>query len=112
MACQIDPRSLNLYFSQALQRAGLPTIRLHDARHTDATWMLKQSISPKVVQTMLGHSSLSVTLDIDGHVSLELETQTAASRLEGREMILGECTVSVQPLSWIVTRKPKNLIRY
>jgi integrase len=31
-----------------------------------------------VVQTMLGHSSMSVTLDIYSHVSLELETQAAA----------------------------------
>ena len=54
------------------------TIRLHDARHTYATWMLEQGISPKVVQTMLRHSSISVTLDIYSHVSLELETQAAA----------------------------------
>jgi len=74
----IDPRSMNLYFTQALKRAGLPAIRLHDARHTYATWMLEQGISPKVVQTMLGHSSISVTLDVYSHVSLELEEQAAA----------------------------------
>jgi len=69
---------MNLYFTQALKRAGLPAIRLHDARHTYATWMLEQGISPKVVQTMLGHSSISVTLDVYSHVSLELEEQAAA----------------------------------
>jgi integrase len=74
----IDSHSLNLYFIQALERAGLPAIRLHDARHTYATWMLEQGISAKVVQTMLGHSSISVTLDIYRHVSLELEKQAAA----------------------------------
>jgi integrase len=74
----VDPHSLNGYFSQALKRAGLPPIRLHDARHTYATWMLEQGVSPKVVQTMLGHSSIAVTLDIYSHVSLELETQAAA----------------------------------
>jgi integrase len=40
--------------------------------------MLEQGISPKVVQTMLGHSSISVTLDVYSHVSLELEKQAAA----------------------------------
>jgi integrase len=50
----IDPRRLTLYFTQALKRAGLPAIRLHDARYTYATWMLEQGISPKIVQTMLG----------------------------------------------------------
>ena len=74
----IDPHSLTLYFSQALQRVGLPTIRLHDARHTYATWTLEQGISPKVVQIMLGYSSINVTLDIYSHVSLELEKPAAA----------------------------------
>src|SRR5262249_11146367 len=74
----IDPRTINRYFSQALEQAGLPAIRLHDARHTFATWLLEQGVSPKVVQTMLGHSSIAVTLDIYSHVSLDLEKQAAA----------------------------------
>lgn len=74
----LDPRTLSRYFSQALERAGLPSIRLHDARHTFATWLLEQGVSPKVVQTMLGHSSIAVTLDIYSHVSLDLEKQAAA----------------------------------
>ena len=75
----IDPRTLNRQFSQALDRAGLPAIRLHDARHSFATWLLEQGVSPKVVQTMLGHSSIAVTLDIYRHVSLDLEKQAAAT---------------------------------
>ena len=70
--------SVNLYFAHALQRAGLPAVRLYDARHTYATWMLEQGVSPKVVQTMLGHGSIAVTLDIYSHVSLDLERQEAA----------------------------------
>jgi integrase len=73
-----DPRALNLYFSQTLERAGLPSIRLHDTRHTYATWLLEQGVSPKVVQTMLGHSRIAMTLDIYSHVSLDLEKQAAA----------------------------------
>ena len=75
----VDPRTFNRYFSQALVQAGLPAIRLHDARHTYATWLLEQGVSPKVVQTMLGHSSIAVTLDIYSHVSLDLEKQAAAT---------------------------------
>ena len=74
----MDPRSLNLYFAKALQRAGLPPIRVHDARHTYATWLLEQGIAPKVVQTMLGHCSIAITLDIYSHVSIDLEKQAAA----------------------------------
>jgi integrase len=74
----IDPRLMNLYFTQALKRAGLPAIRLHDARHTFATWMLEQGTQPKVVSEMLGHSKISTTLDVYSHVSLELQKQAAA----------------------------------
>ena len=58
---------------------GLPPLRLHDARHTFATWLLEQGVSPKVVQTMLGHSSIAMTLDTYSHVSLDLEKQAAAT---------------------------------
>ena len=75
----IDPRTLNRYFSQALAQAGLAPIRLHDACHTFATWLLEQGVSPKVVQTMLGHSSIALTLDIYSHVSLDLEKPAAAT---------------------------------
>ncbi len=74
----IDPRNLSLYFSQVLERAGLPAMRLHDARHTFATLMLELGESPKTVQTMLGHSRVAITLDIYSHVSLELEKKAAA----------------------------------
>ncbi len=63
--------------ARCLQQAGLPHIRLHDCRHTFATLLLEQGVSPKVVQTMLGHSSIAITLDIYSHVSLELEQQAA-----------------------------------
>jgi integrase len=73
----IDPRNFNRRFSQVLQQAGLPHIRLHDSRHTFATLLLEQGISPKTVQAMLGHSSAKITLDIYSHVTLDLEKQAA-----------------------------------
>jgi len=48
-------------------------------RGTFATWLLEQGVSPKVVQTMLGHSSIAMTLDTYSHVSLDLEKQAAAT---------------------------------
>jgi integrase len=62
-----------------VQRAGVPALRLHDARHTYATWLLEQGESPKVVQTLLGHSNITITLGIYSHVSLELEKRAAAT---------------------------------
>jgi len=69
---------MNLYFTQALKRAGLPAVRLHDTRHTFATWMLEQGTQTKVVSEMLGHSKISTTLDVYSHVSLELQQQATA----------------------------------
>jgi integrase len=74
----IDPRNFLRYFKRVLERAGLPNIRLHDARHTFATMMLELGESPKTVQTMLGDSRVGIILDIYSHVSLELEKKAAA----------------------------------
>lgn len=74
----LDPRSFTKHFDRMLKRAGLPHIRFHDARHTFATLMLELGEHPKVVQQMLGHSRIAMTLDTYSHVSLDLERQAAA----------------------------------
>ncbi|HJT55260.1 MAG TPA: site-specific integrase [Ktedonobacteraceae bacterium] len=51
-----------------LKRAGLPDIRFHDLRHSSATLLLSLGVHPKVVQEILGHSQISMTLDIYSHV--------------------------------------------
>ena len=56
-------------FKPSLARTGLPNIRVHDLRHTAATLMLEQGVHPKVVQEMLGHSSIALTLDTYSHVA-------------------------------------------
>lgn len=55
-------------FRQVLERAGVPTIRFHDLRHTAATLMHLQGINSKVVSERLGHSSVGITLDRYSHV--------------------------------------------
>jgi integrase len=62
-------------------KAGVKVIRLHDARHTHASLMLKQGIHPKVVQERLGHSTISVTLDTYSHVMPGLQ-EAAAKRFD------------------------------
>jgi len=75
----IDPRTMNRYFTQALKRSGLPAIRLHDARHTYATWMLQTGVPMKVVSDQLGHSSITITADVYSHVTREVAQQAAAT---------------------------------
>jgi len=59
---------LGRHFKPLLERAGLPTIRLHDLRHTCATILLMAGKHPKYVQELLGHASISITLDTYSHV--------------------------------------------
>jgi integrase len=51
-----------------LQQAGLPDIRFHDLRHSAATMLLSMEVHPKVVQELLGHSQIGMTMDIYSHV--------------------------------------------
>lgn len=60
-------------FLPILTRANLPRIRLHDLRHTAATLLLVQDINPKVVAEMLGHSTVSMTLDTYSHVLPDMQ---------------------------------------
>ncbi len=51
-------------FKPLLRAAGLPDIRFHDLRHTCATLLFGKGLHPKIVQERLGHSSISVTMDV------------------------------------------------
>jgi integrase len=63
------PRSLTQHFKRVSERCSLPaTLRLHDLRHTAATLLLSKGIHPKIVQEILGHSTISITLDTYSHV--------------------------------------------
>ena len=59
---------LGRHFKPLLKSAGLPQIRLHDLRHTCATILLMAGKHPKYIQELLGHASISLTLDTYSHV--------------------------------------------
>jgi len=54
-------------FKLLLIKAGLREIRIHDMRHTHASWLLCLGESPMYVKTQLGHSSIQMTVDVYGH---------------------------------------------
>jgi integrase len=72
---------MNRYFKKALIKAGISKIRFHDLRHTYASLMIQQGENIKYIQTQLGHSSPTVTLNVYAHLMKE-QNQEAVCRLE------------------------------
>ena len=67
-------------FKRLLKRAGLPEkTRFHDLRHTCATLLLLEGVHPKFVQELLGHATISITLDTYSHVLPGMGDQTAVA---------------------------------
>ena len=64
---RLDPDVVSLAFERLVAKSGLPKIRFHDLRHTHATLGLAAHIHPKVMSERLGHSSITVTLDLYSH---------------------------------------------
>jgi integrase len=77
----LQPRSLTHAFVKFVRRHGLAPIRLHDLRHSHATHMLASGVHPKIAQERLGHSSVSVTIDLYSHVLPGMQAE-AVSRVD------------------------------
>lgn len=75
----LRPNTITRVWQTIAKRAGVKPIRLHDARHTHASLMLKQGIHPKIVQERLGHSTIAMTLDTYSHVTPGLQQAAAES---------------------------------
>jgi integrase len=51
----------NRSWKPLLKQTGLPDIRFHDLRHRCATLLLSKGVHPKLVQELMGHSSIEIT---------------------------------------------------
>ena len=60
--------TLQEQFSKLLVKAGLPHMRFHDLRHSAATILMSMGVNIKVVQELLGHSNIGITLGLYSHV--------------------------------------------
>jgi len=64
----------------AVRAAGLPPgTRFHDLRHTYASLLIAAGEHPKVIQSRLGHSSITETMDVYGHLWPSAEEATRAA---------------------------------
>jgi integrase len=75
---------LRAHFKTTLKRAGLSdTIRFHDLRHSFASFLIAQGEHPRVIMQIMGHSSISITMDIYGHI-FEDKERSALDDLNSR----------------------------
>ena len=65
MRSQVFQRSA---FTAAADRVGVEGMHPHELRHTAASLAIAAGANVKVVQTMLGHKSATMTLDLYGHL--------------------------------------------
>lgn len=80
--CRDDGSPYNLdymsrEFGQLIRRNNLPPVRFHDLRHTHATLLLQQGEHPKVVSERLGHSTITITMDLYSHVMPNMQKEAA-----------------------------------
>jgi integrase len=75
----MQPRSLTHEFTRLIGRTkSIPRVRFHDLRHSHATQLLVAGVHPKVAQERLGHSTITVTLDLYSHVTATMQEDAAA----------------------------------
>jgi integrase len=84
----IHPDRYSRRFTALVRKAGVPVIRLHDVRHTNATIALEAGVHPKVVSERLGHATVGITLDLYSHVSPSID-QAAAETIAGMVTVPG-----------------------
>ena len=74
------PETMTRWWRESVARAGVPVIRLHDARHTAATVLLRAGVPVKVVSQRLGHADVAVTMRIYQHTTAQ-DDRAAADAL-------------------------------
>ncbi|MFC0623212.1 tyrosine-type recombinase/integrase [Kribbella deserti] len=82
----LHPERFSRTFTEQLARCrkalgddAMPTIRLHDLRHTHATLLLQAGVPVKVVSERLGHATVMITLEIYAHVMPGMQREAAAT---------------------------------
>ena len=81
LACSTDWLVINdrvsKEFPKLVRAEGLPHLTFHGLRHAHATLALSAGVNPKIVSERLGHSSISVTMDIYSHVLPGMQEEAA-----------------------------------
>lgn len=79
----IEPRNFNRAFEARCRKAGVPNIRVHDTRHTCASFLAALDVHPRVAMRIMRHSQISMTMDVYTQIPSP-ETRKALNRLNER----------------------------
>ncbi len=71
-----DPRSVEKYFSNLLDKLNIKHLKFHSLRHTFATRLREKKVDIKVISELLGHSDWKLTQDIYIHASFEYKKES------------------------------------
>jgi integrase len=75
----LRPEWISVRFRTLTERAELPPVRFHDLRHGAASMLLAAGQPPKVISEILGHATVSFTMDVYTEVAEELADAAAAA---------------------------------
>ena len=76
---QITPIYISQQWGRLIAKTSLARLRFHDLRHAHATHMLANGVHPKIASERLGHSKVSITLDLYSHVIPGMQADAAAT---------------------------------
>lgn len=71
-------------------KADLDDVRIHDLRHTHASWLISDEIQLTAIQRRLGHSSIAITSDIYGHLLPNVDLKLIGALERRMSIALGE----------------------
>jgi integrase len=76
---QVTPIYISQQWARLIAKTPLARLRFHDLRHAHATHMLANGVHPKIASERLGHSKVSITLDLYSHVIPGMQADAAAT---------------------------------
>lgn len=74
----VTQRGIQKVWNSFIKKTGAPKITFHDLRHTHASLLIRQGVHIKVISERLGHSSVSITMDLYGHLMPNMQEDAAA----------------------------------
>lgn len=69
----IEPRTLQNHFQKAAQACDIPDVNFHTLRHTFATRCVELGFDVKTLSELLGHSSVSITMNRYVHPTMDMK---------------------------------------